>query len=135
MNSRIAARRITQASDDIDLTPMLDVVFIMLIFFVVTATFVMEKGLDVQRPEPNPASDSADKPIVLNISASGEIWLAGRRIDKLSVRSNIEQLLVQDPARSVVVSTAQITPTSVFVPVLDFARMAGASSVSLHVAD
>ncbi|MEM8498018.1 MAG: biopolymer transporter ExbD [Pseudomonadota bacterium] len=135
MSSRIASKRLVDDGDDIELTPMLDVVFIMLIFFVVTATFVMEKGLDVQRPEYGPASSTDAVPIVLNITASGEIWLAKRRIDKLSVRSNVEQLLAQDPARSVVVSTEQTTPTSVFVPVLDYARMGGATSVSLHVAE
>lgn len=135
MNSRIAAKRIGQDSDDINLTPMLDVVFIMLIFFVITATFVVEKGLEVQRPETGPASKPDTKPIVLNISARGEIWLTERRIDILSVRSNVARLLAQDPTRSVIVSTAQITPTSIFVPVIDYARMAGASSVSLNVAD
>ncbi|MFK7731661.1 MAG: ExbD/TolR family protein [Pseudomonadales bacterium] len=135
MNSRIASRRIVQDNDDIDLTPMLDVVFIMLIFFVVTATFVIEQGLDVQRPDPGTTSTSSSEPIVFEIYASGEIWLAKRRIDKLSVRSNVEQLLARDPGRAVIVSTALATPTSVFVPVLDYARMGGAASVSLHVGD
>jgi len=81
----------TEEDPQIDLTPMLDVIFIMLIFFVITASFVKESGIDVNRPPitTKPPENSANRPIIFNITESNDIWLEGRRID---VRAPYEQM-------------------------------------------
>lgn len=124
------------ANDDdegeIDLTPMLDVVFIMLIFFIVTASFVKEVGLDVNRPESSEAPPNLDqKNIVLKVTGSGEIWLVDRRIDVRAVRANVERLIAENPKASVIVQANNKAKTEVFSAVIDAAREAGVYNVSL----
>ena len=101
----LGKRRRSEEENEIDMTPMLDVVFIMLIFFIVTASFVNEVGLDVNRPPTSdaPPPDSADTNIVFRISESNEIMLEGRRIDVRSVRANVERLNAEKPEASVVI--------------------------------
>ncbi|MFK8021861.1 MAG: ExbD/TolR family protein [Pseudomonadales bacterium] len=128
------------ANDDdegeIDLTPMLDVVFIMLIFFIVTASFVKEVGLDVNRPEASEAPPNLDqKNIVLKITGSGEIWLADRRIDVRAVRANVERLIAENPKASVIVQANNKATTEVFAAVIDSAREAGVYNVSLTTSE
>ena len=85
-------RRKSQEEDSgIDLTPMLDVVFIMLIFFIVTTSFVKESGLDVNRPTASTAKKKERASILVAIAQNGEIWIQKRRIDIRSVRANIER--------------------------------------------
>ena len=86
------SRRSSQTEEDneINLTPMLDVVFIMLIFFIVTASFIKESGLDVSRPEANTALKVEDANILIAISENNEIWMDRRRIDPRVVRATIE---------------------------------------------
>lgn len=121
---------------DIDLTPMLDVVFIMLIFFIVTASFVKEVGLDVNRPESSEAPPDANQEnIVLKITASGEIWLVDRRIDVRAVRANVERLIAENPKASVIVQANEKAKTEVFAAVIDAAREAGVFNVSLTTTD
>ena len=128
MKSR-ASTAIMEETSDIDLTPMLDVVFIMLIFFVVTASFVREVGLEIDRPKG--ASDGQNESIVFKVKSSGEIWFRERRIDALSVRANVEQALAAAPESSVVVQAENAAKTAAFVQVVDSAREGGASSVAL----
>lgn len=131
--SRIASRKAAQMdSNEVDLTPMLDVVFIMLIFFIVTAAFVREVGIDADRPAGD-ASQSDVKPIVFEMTASGEIHLENRRIDILSVRANTSRLLAETPEAGVIVRAAPGTRTESFTPVIDFARAAGARNVALLI--
>jgi biopolymer transport protein ExbD len=101
--SRRKKGRSADESNDIDLTPMLDVVFIMLIFFIVTASFVKEIGLDVNIPEKdnNPPPENADENILVRISADNQIWFRDetgeRRVDQRQVRSNLERLRAELP--------------------------------------
>ena len=76
----------------VDLTPMLDVVFIMLIFFIVTATFIKETGVEVNRPEASTAEQKDNVAVLVAINADNSVWMDGRRVDVLSVRANIERL-------------------------------------------
>jgi biopolymer transport protein ExbD len=103
----LGKRRTDQDENEIDMTPMLDVVFIMLIFFIVTASFVNEVGLGVNRPpttdQPPPNTENTN--IVFRISESNEITLAGRRIDIRAVRANVERLHAEKPEASVVISS------------------------------
>ena len=114
-----------------DITPMLDVVFIMLIFFIVTATFVRETGIDVTRPDAQTAEKQNRPPILIAISAEGDIWFDKRRIDIRAVRANIERALAENPEGGVVIIADTESETGVLVEVMDEARLAGAPSVSI----
>jgi biopolymer transport protein ExbD len=118
--------------DEIDLTPMLDVVFIMLIFFIVTATFVKEMGLDVNSPDKNQNVQDADKKsIVVQITNRNRIQIRGRDIDFRSVRANIERLHAENPDAPVVVQPHGDSNTETMVRVMDAARQAGVYNVSI----
>ena len=95
----LGKRRKEEDESQIDMTPMLDVVFIMLIFFIVTASFVNESGLGVNRPPTSdqPPPDSENTNIVFRISESNELMLEGRRIDIRSVRANVERMHAEKP--------------------------------------
>ena len=129
----LGKRRKGEDDSQIDLTPMLDVVFIMLIFFIVTASFVNETGLNVDRPPTSdqPPPDSANTNIVFRVSESNEIMLEGRRIDIRSVRANVERLHAAKPEAIVVISSHPKAKTEVFVMISDQAREAGVYDISL----
>ena len=111
---------------EIDLTPMLDVVFIMLIFFIVTATFVKEIGIDINSPDKNQNIQDADrKSIVVRITNRDRILIRGRDIDFRAVRANIERLHAETPEAPVVVQPHPDSTTEVMVHVMDAAREAG----------
>ena len=114
-----------------DSPPMLDVVFIMLIFFIVTATFVRETGIDVTRPDAQTAQTQTRPPILIAISSEGDIWFDKRRIDIRAVRANIERALAENPEGGVVIIADTESQTGVLVEVMDEARLAGAPSVSI----
>ena len=129
----LGKRRKGEDDSQIDLTPMLDVVFIMLIFFIVTASFVNETGLNVDRPPTTdqPPPDSANTNIVFRVSESNEIMLEGRRIDIRSVRANVERLHAEKPEAKVVINSHPKAKTEVFVMISDQAREAGVYNISL----
>jgi biopolymer transport protein ExbD len=129
----LGKRRKGEDDSQIDLTPMLDVVFIMLIFFIVTASFVNETGLNVDRPPTSdqPPPDSANTNIVFRVSESNDIMLEGRRIDIRSVRANVERLHAEKPEAKVVISSHPKAKTEVFVMISDQAREAGVYDISL----
>src|SRR5690606_1804001 len=112
---------------------MLDVVFIMLIFFIVTASFVKEIGLDVNIPEKNdnPPPPDAPQNILVRISADNQIWIDNRRVDELAIRSNIERMRAELPKASVIISANIKANTGAYVTVADAAREAGAPNVVL----
>ncbi len=121
-----------QEENEIDLTPMLDVVFIMLIFFIVTATFVKEIGLDVNTPDKNQNVKDADKQsIVVQITSRDRIQIRGRDIDFRSVRANIERLHAENPEAPVVVQPHPDSSTEIMIGVMDSARQAGVYNVSI----
>jgi biopolymer transport protein ExbD len=115
----------------IDLTPMLDVVFIMLIFFIVTASFVKESGIEVNRPDAPTAVKQEKANILVAISANNEIYIDRRRVDPRSVRANIERLHAENPQGSVVIQADEDSNTKTLVLVMDSSRQAGVDNVSL----
>jgi len=116
----------------IDLTPMLDVVFIMLIFFIVTATFIKESGVEVNRPEASTANQKDDTTVLIAISADNSIWMDKRRIDVRSVKANVERLHAENPEGGVVIQADELASVKTFASVLDSAReVVGNSKVSL----
>jgi len=127
------SRRDESDDEQINLTPMLDVVFIMLIFFIVTATFVKEVGLDVNQPdEDKPKTIDPDKKsIVVRITNRDRIIIAQRDVDFRSVRANIERLHAENPEAPVIIEPHPDSKTETMVHVFDSARQAGVYNVSL----
>ena len=115
----------------IDLTPMLDVVFIMLIFFIVTASFIKEAGIEVNRPDAQTANKQDRANILIAISDKGEIWIDRRRVDIRNVRANIERLHAENPQGSVVIQADEKSTNDKLVAVMDAARQAGVYNVSI----
>ncbi len=116
---------------DINITPMLDVVFIMLIFFIVTTSFVKEYGIDVSRPSNNAAIKSEKGNIVIQIQSGGVISVNKKTVDIGGVRPNVERLRAENPDAAVVVAAEVGSPTGIMVQVIDQARQAGAQGVSI----
>ena len=116
---------------NIDMTPMLDVVFIMLIFFIVTASFVKESGIDIQRPSAVTSESKEQASIVVAINEVGEIWIDKRAVDVRSVRANIERLRAENPQGSVVIQADKKSTNGLLVQVMDAARQAGVENVSI----
>jgi biopolymer transport protein ExbD len=114
---------------------MLDVVFIMLIFFIVTATFVKEAGIDVNRPDAETAVKQEKANILVAINAKNEIWIDRRRVDIRSVRPNIERLYAENPQGSVVIQADKESKTETLIEVMDAARQAGVFNVAIAAQD
>lgn len=125
--------KFTEPEDEsqIDLTPMLDVVFIMLIFFVVTASFVKESGIDVNRPEAATAVTQDRANIFVAIDAAGAVWINRRRVELPQLRANIERLHAENPQGSVVIQADEQAVTKQLVAVMDAARAAGVFNISI----
>ncbi len=114
----------------IDLTPMLDVVFIMLIFFIVVASFLKEAGIEVNRPDSSKSDPSDATSIVVTIKGDDQIWMENRRIDVRAVRANIAKLLATDPEQSFTVKTERGASAKTLIQVGDAAREAGVKQVN-----
>jgi biopolymer transport protein ExbD len=106
----------------IDLTPMLDVVFIMLIFFIVTATFIKETGVEVNRPEASTSNKKDDTTVLIAINADNSIWMDKRRIDVRSVKANIQRMHAESPEGGIVIQADELASIKTFTAVLDSAR-------------
>lgn len=126
-------RRLPRAEEDnnIELTPMLDVVFILLIFFIVTTSFVKETGIDVNRPSAATAEKKPKGNILIAINGNGEIWIDNREIDVRAVRANIQQLKARYPQSSVIIQSDEDARTGKLVKVMDQVRLAGVQNISL----
>ena len=115
----------------VDITPMLDVVFIMLIFFIVTATFVKESGIDVNRPQAATAVVKEKANILVAIDAHNKIWINRREVDVRSVRANIERLHAENPKGTVVIQADKDSRNELLVQVMDASRLAGVYEIAL----
>ena len=123
---------VEEEENEINLTPMLDVVFIMLIFFIVTASFIKEAGLDVNRPDaPMTESTPEESNILVLINANDEIWIERRLIDPRAVRANIERMHAENPDGSVVIQANNKSTNKILVEVMDSARSAGVYNISI----
>jgi len=129
----VAIRRYSfvEEDSDINMTPMLDIVFIMLIFFIVTSSFVKESGLDVNRPDAITAEVKERGNILIAISADGQIWIDKRQVDVRALPANIERLHAENPQGSVVIQADENSRNGLLVQVMDAARMAGVYDVSI----
>jgi biopolymer transport protein ExbD len=128
----LADIHVEEDETEINLTPMLDVVFIMLIFFIVTASFIKEAGIDVNRPDaPVTESKPEDANILVLINANDEIWIDRRLIDPRAVRANIERLHAENPKGSVVIQANKRSTNKMLVWVMDASRNAGVYNISI----
>ena len=133
MRRPFGSGRAEDNENKINLTPMLDVVFIMLIFFIVTATFVKEVGLDVNQPDDDKPKtvDPDKKSIVVRITNRDRIIIAQRDVDYRAVRANIERLHAENPEAPVIIQPHPDSTTDVMIHIIDSARLAGVYNVSL----
>jgi len=115
----------------IDVTPMLDVVFIMLIFFIVTSVFIKEAGIDVNRPDATTSDSKDNVSILVAISPNNEIWIDKRRVDVRAVKSVIERLRAENPEGGVVIQADNESNVKTLTAVADAARELGIYDVSI----
>ncbi len=121
-------------SSAINLTPLIDMVFILLIFFAVNSTFVKLPGVEVDQPVARSAVVSQAATILIAVTENGEIWVDRNQVDIRRLRGVIERLFVESPDASVVVLSDQNSRTGIVVEVIDQARLAGADNVALAAA-
>jgi biopolymer transport protein ExbD len=128
-------RRKHRANDEaeINITPMLDIVFIMLIFFIVTTSFVKEKGLEVSRPSNAPPKEVKKNkgPIVVKIDANGNISMQGRIMERKAVEANLEREKAEKPDSPLIIAAHPDAETDALVTILDAAEAVGVGSVSV----
>ena len=115
----------------IDLTPMLDVVFIMLIFFIVTASFIKEAGIDVNRPDATTSLLKKNANILVAISANNEIWIAKQQVDERDIKSHIERLYAENPKGALVIQADNDAQIEFVAKVVEAAREVTVLDVSV----
>jgi len=118
---------------EINITPMLDIVFIMLIFFIVTTSFVKEKGLEVSRPSNSPPKEIKKNkgPILVKIDANGNITMKGRMLEDKAVQANLEREKAEKPDSPLIIAAHPDADTDALVTILDAAEAVGVGSVSV----
>jgi biopolymer transport protein ExbD len=131
MRKKRASLAVEEEENEINLTPMLDVVFIMLIFFIVTATFIQEAGIQVERPDATTAESQDDAAILIAISPTDEIWIDRKERDPRSVRSIIERLHAENPKGSIVIQADEGSTHETLVIVMEAAKAAGVTNVAI----
>ena len=124
-----------EEDNEINLTPMLDVVFIMLIFFIVTASFIKEAGIDVTRPDAPTADKQDDASILIAISPNDEIWIDRRMTEPSEVKSVIERLHAENPKGSIVIQADENSTNDKLVVVMEAAKQAGVTNVAIAAND
>ena len=122
---------VEEEENEINLTPMLDVVFIMLIFFIVTATFIKEAGIQVERPDTYTADSQDDAAILIAISANNEIWVDREERDPRALRGVIERLHAENPKGSIVIQADEGSTHETLVIVMEAAKAAGVANVAI----
>ena len=128
---RKIAKQQDQGGAEIDLTPMLDVVFIMLIFFILVASFIKEAGVEVNRPDDNQPDNPEDSTsILVEVASDNQIWMENRRVDIRAVRANIQRLLAEDPEAPVTIKVEKGAEAGIVVDVADAARESGVAAVN-----
>ena len=115
----------------LDLTPMMDIVFIMLIFFIVTTSFVKETGVDISRHNAETAERDEKGNILVAITENNEIWIDKRRVDLKAVRANIERLKIEYPEGSVIIQADMLSKSGLLVETMDQIRLAGIQNISI----
>ena len=131
MKTGLMKKREDDVAGEIDLTPMLDVVFILLIFFIVTSVFVTEAGIDVLKPEASTAEARSKDLILIAVTDDGQIWIDGEQIDPRFIRSRFERRLAETPNASVVIQGDRAAQNEQVMTILRAARDANIAAVSI----
>lgn len=121
----------TENTSGIDISPLIDVVFLLLIFFIVTTVFVKETGVEVSKPRAASSQDLERQAILIAVTAESRVWHGGREIGQDGVRAVVSALLQETPEAPVIIRADSSAPTEATVRVIDSAKLAGAASVSL----
>ena len=116
---------------EINMTPMLDVVFILLIFFIVTSSFIRESGVSIDRPDASTASVLPQQAITIGISDTNQIWIDQHLIDPRSVQRNVQRMLAETPESTVIIQADTLASTGVLIDVLDQTKLAGARNIAV----
>ena len=114
-----------------NITPLIDMVFILLIFFAVNASFIKEAGVEIERPSARSAVTQEQANIMIAVTENGEVWVDRQRVDPSSVRGHVERLHAENPEGSVVILADKASQTGLVILVLDQARLAGIESVAV----
>ncbi|MDH5358187.1 MAG: biopolymer transporter ExbD [Gammaproteobacteria bacterium] len=125
------SRRQSGVIAEVNMTPLIDMVFILLIFFIVTTSFVKETGVDVSRPSAKTAVKKERANILISITPNGEVWMDKRQIDRRAVRANVERMHAENPEGSVIILADKEAKTGLLIEVMDQARLAGVANVSI----
>jgi biopolymer transport protein ExbD len=125
------ARRNSRSTVELNIAPLIDMVFILLIFFLVTTSFVKETGVEINRPTAATAVSQAKATILIGIDAADRIFFDHREVDVRAVRANVERALAENPDGVVVVVADRASTTGTAIRVMDGCRLAGAANVSL----
>ena len=116
---------------ELDMTPMLDIVFIMLIFFIVTTSFVKESGVTVSTPQAETAARQENANIFIAITAAGEVWIDSRPVDPRAIRTVVARLHADKPEGAVIIQADQAATTRILVDVMDQLRLAGVDKIAI----
>lgn len=127
--------RRNSSTPEINISPLIDLVFLLLIFFMVTTSFVKETGIDINRPQAETAVVSKKNAILVGISEQGRVHYDGKAIDVRSVRLHIARAVADKPEADVVVIADKKCPTGTLIRVMDQCRLAGAARVSVATRD
>ncbi|MCH8958941.1 MAG: biopolymer transporter ExbD [Proteobacteria bacterium] len=126
----MARRHATQEEEtEINITPMLDVVFIMLIFFIVTTSFIKETGIDPNRPEAETAMPNAHGNILIAISEFDQVWMNKGQIDLAQIRAMVESAVAEIPESSVIIIADEKASTGVLIDLMDQVRLGGVANI------
>ncbi|MEK6767137.1 MAG: biopolymer transporter ExbD [Planctomycetota bacterium] len=131
MFNSVRVQRRVKREPGIDMAPLIDMVFILLIFFLVTTTFIRETGIQVKKPEATTAESLGKESMMIGISSEGEIWFEQRRIDLLTLCSSVEKRLRERPGSPIVIVPDKGSQTGVLIDVMDECRLAGADRISV----
>ncbi len=126
-----AGRRTKRTPAELNIAPLIDMVFILLIFFLVNTSFVKETGIEVSRPTASTAASQSKATILIGIDAANRIFINRREVDVRAVRANVERALAENPEGAVVVVADKASSTGIAIQVMDGCRIAGAQNVSL----
>ena len=131
MRRNAISSAVKDEESEINLTPMLDVVFIMLIFFIVTANFIKEPGLEINRPDSDTAETQENAAILIAVGPTGEVWMDGRRIDVRQVKANVIRMIAENPQGTVVIQADETSTADTIIDVMDEVREAGVIDISI----
>lgn len=126
-----ASRKGRRRPAELNIAPLIDMIFILLIFFLVTTSFVRESGVDIERPSAATAVSKEQAAILIGITEDDRIFMDNREVDIRAVRAHVERALAENPEGDVVVVADRNSRTGMAVRVMDACRMAGAESVSI----